>query len=63
MANAVSVQVVERVESLTHDESSLCLCQVLSLGDEKEEFATLAKSTQKQIRSDKHGMMEWNNLR
>jgi len=60
MADAVCVQVVERIESLAHDQSSLGLCQVLSLGDEKEKLATLAKSTKTKLGGQIN--IKWNNL-
>ena len=61
MADAICVQVVERIESLTHDQSSLCLCQMLSLCDEKEKLATLAKSTKNKLRGGQINM-KWNIL-
>ena len=49
VANAVSVQIVERIESLAHDKRSLGLGQVFTLGDEEEKFSTLAQSKKKRV--------------
>ena len=43
MTDTVRVEVVEGVESLAHDEGSLCLSQVLPFGDVEEELAAFAK--------------------
>lgn len=51
MADAVGVQVVERVKSLSHDESRLGLSQVLALGDVEEELASF---TEPSIRTHKN---------
>ena len=46
VADSAVVEVEECIESLSHDDGSLSLSQVLSLGDEEEEFSPLAKSVQ-----------------
>lgn len=48
VANTIRVQVVESVEGLAHDEGCLSLGQMLPLGDEKEQFTSLAKLCHKE---------------
>ena len=47
MADAVGVQIVERIESLSHDKCSLSLGQMFTLSDEEEEFSAFAQSKKK----------------
>ena len=44
MADAISVQVVERVEGLSHDQGRLRFSQVLALRNVEEKFAALTQS-------------------
>ena len=44
MADAISVQVVERIKSLTHDQGRLRFSQVLALRDVEEKLAALTQS-------------------
>ena len=47
VADAVSVQIVERIESLSHDKCSLGLGQMFTLSDEEEKFSAFAQSKKK----------------
>ena len=49
MADTISVQIVERVEGLAHDQRRLGLSQVFTLCDEEEKFTALAQSKKKQV--------------
>jgi len=51
MADFVVMEVTKCVESLSHDQGGLRLCEVLTLGNEKEELATLTKPITEDIRN------------
>ena len=56
MANAISMQVVQSIESLSHNECTLGLSQMLALRDKEEELATLTQSKSIVLSLDKsHG--------
>ena len=47
VADAISVQIVERIEGLSHDERSLGLGQMFTLSDEEEKFSAFTQSKKK----------------
>ena len=49
VADSVRVQIVQRIECLSHDKCSLGLSQVFTLCDKEEEFTALAQSKTFQI--------------
>jgi hypothetical protein len=51
MADFVVMEVTKCIESLTHDQRGLRLCEVLTLGNEKEELATFTKPRAEDIRN------------
>ena len=48
VADSTVMEVEKSVESLSHNDGSLCLSQVLSLSDKEEEFSSLAESIKRQ---------------